>query len=418
MKKLLVLVIFISVLAQAQTLRVWAHQNNSFNAATQSAIDSFVAENPGVEVKLETFPWDVFIQTIQTSVPAGNTADVIQIPGGYTCRYGLGGQLLEVPAEIMTLEQAQEIFFAAPLGGQVCDGKLYGFPDEFNLEYGGAYVNQSLFEAAGLSYPPAWSSWSEVVADAQKLVEYNDDGTMKIAGMHYTNNDQIYTYFLSGILEQGGTYFADDGKHFNFNTPEAVAVIQKMIDMAVNDKIVDPVIYSGEGDWVGTSFAEGRSAIGVLGSWFAGEAKLAYPDLEFDYVGLPPFIGDDHAFMSVGGWGTVVGQSTENPDLAWKLAAHLTANEDSALAFAKATGTIPAQKAVAANSELLEAVPTLAAVLPILEKGAFQGDVIDTGILEFEIVYPNILDAIQGFQTAEEAAQNIHDQANAMVDSQ
>ncbi len=419
MKKLLVIFIFtILFISQAQTIRVWAHQNNSFNAATQAAIDSFMAANPGVEVKLETFPWDVFIQTIQTSVPAGNTADVIQIPGGYTCRYALGGQLLEVPSDVLSLEQAQEVFFAAPLGGQICDGKLYGFPAEYNLEYGGAYVNQTLFEAAGLTYPPAWETWSDVTADAQKLTEYNDDGSMKIAGMHYTNNDQIYTYFLSGILEQGGNYFAEDGQHFNFNTPEAITVIQKMIDLTVNDKIVDPVVWNSDSEWVGTSFAEGHSAIGVLGSWFTGEARLAYPDLKFDYVSLPPFVGDDHAFISVGGWGMVVGQSTENPDLAWQLAAHLSANEANALAFATMTSSIPAYKSVAASPELVAAVPALASVLPILDKGSYQGNVADTGILEFEIVYPNILDAIQGFQTAEEAAQNINDQANAMVDSQ
>ena len=419
MKKLLAILVFATLIhTQAQTIRVWANQNNSFNASNQAAIDAFVAENPGVEVKLETFPWDVFIQTIQTSIPAGNTADIIQIPGGYTCRYALGGQLLEVPSDVLSLDQANEAFFAAPLGGQLCDGKLYGFPVEYNLEYGGAYVNQALFEEAGLTYPPQWASWDDVVADAAKLTQYNDDGSMKIAGLHYTNNDQLYTYLLSGILEQGGNYMAEDGKHFNFNTPEATATIQKLMDMAVTDKIVDPVIYNGESEWVGSSFAEGHTAIGVLGSWFVGEARLAYPDLKFDYVKLPPMMGAEHKFVSVGGWGMVVSNSSENPDLAWKLAAHMAANEANALEFAKATGTIPAYKSVAANTELTEAVPALAAVLPVLDGGVYQGDLTDAGILEFEIVYPNILDALQGFQTAEEAAQNIHDQANAMVDSQ
>jgi multiple sugar transport system substrate-binding protein len=419
MKKiLLTLALLLLAFSQAQTIRMWAHQNNSFNAATQAAIDSFMAENPGVEVKLETFPWDVFIQTIQTSIPAGNTADVIQIPGGYTCRYALGGQLLEVPADILTLEEAQEAFFSAPLGGQLCDGKLYGFPVEYNIEYGGAYVNSALFEEAGLTYPPAWTTWSDVIADAQKLTKMNEDGSMAVAGLHYTNNDQLFTYFLAGILEQGGSYFAEDGKHFNFNSPEAIATIQKLIDMAVVDKVVDPVIYNAESEWVGTSFAEGHSAIGILGSWYTGEARLAYPDLQFDYVALPPFIGSDYAFPSVGGWGIVVGQGTENPDLAWKLAAHLAANEANALAFATMTGTVPAYKSVAANPELSTAVPAVASVLPILDKGVYQGDLVDAGLLSYEIIYPAILDALQGFQTAEEAAQSIHDQANAMVDSQ
>ena len=119
-------------------IRVWGHQAPAFNEANQKMFDDFMAANPNVTIKYETFPWDVFIQTIQTSLPAGNTADVILIPGGYTCRYASGGQLLEVPADVMTVDAAKGIFFDAPLGGQTCDGKLYGFPAEYNLEYGGA----------------------------------------------------------------------------------------------------------------------------------------------------------------------------------------------------------------------------------------------------------------------------------------
>jgi ABC-type glycerol-3-phosphate transport system substrate-binding protein len=89
---------------------VWGHQAPAFNEANQKMFDDFMAANPNVTIKYETFPWDVFIQTIQTSLPAGNTADVILIPGGYTCRYASGGQLLEVPADVMTLDAAKELF--------------------------------------------------------------------------------------------------------------------------------------------------------------------------------------------------------------------------------------------------------------------------------------------------------------------
>lgn len=95
-------------------LRVWAHQNNSFNQAHQNIINKFMEANPGVEVKFETFPWDVFIQTIQTALPSGQVADLIEMPGGMGFRYAKGGQLLEVPPEIMTLEKAQEIYSRPP----------------------------------------------------------------------------------------------------------------------------------------------------------------------------------------------------------------------------------------------------------------------------------------------------------------
>ena len=398
-------------------IRVWGHQAPAFNEANQKMFDDFTAANPNVTIKYETFPWDVFIQTIQTSLPAGNTADVILIPGGYTCRYASGGQLLEVPADVMTLAKAQETFFAAPLGGQTCDGKLYGFPAEYNLEYGGAYVNPALFEAAGIAYPPKWDNWDAVVADAKKMTVLGSDGVMTVAGMHYTNSDQLFTYFLAGILEQGGNYFAEDGKHFNFNSPEAVATIQKLIDMAKVDGIVDPIIFNQDSEWVGESFAQGHNAIGVLGSWYVGDAKLSYPDLVFDYVALPPMMGSEHKFVSVGGWGYVVGKNTKNPDLAWKLAAFLGADQANALYFNSVSATIPAVKAVAEDSKYLEAAPFASAVLPILSAGAYQGYLTDPDQLAYEIVYPTILDAIQGNQTAEEAANSIHETANAMVDA-
>ncbi len=87
--------------------------------------------------------------------------------------------------------QAQEIYYAAPLGGYIYEGKLYGLPIEFNLEYGGAYVNRDMFEAAGLPYPPQWKTWDDVVADAKKLTKFDNTGAMEVAGLHYTNNDQL-----------------------------------------------------------------------------------------------------------------------------------------------------------------------------------------------------------------------------------
>lgn len=406
-----------AVLNEKIELRVWGHQAAAFNAADQAMFDEFMKQNPNVSIKYETFPWDVFIQTIQTSLPAGNTADVILIPGGYTCRYASGGQLLEVPADVMTLDAAKEIFYAAPLGGQTCDGKLYGFPAEYNIEYGGAYVNKSLFDAADVAYPPKWDNWDALVSDAKKMTTLGSDGVMTVAGMHFTNSDQLFTYFLAGILEQGANYFAEDGKHFNFNSPEAIATIQKLIDMAQTDKIVDPIIFNAESEWTGESFAQGHNAIGILGSWYAGDAKIAYPDLKFDYVTLPPMMGSEYKFASVGGWGYVVGKSTKHADVAWKLTAFLGANQANVLAFNSTSGTVPAMKAVAADPKLLEAAPFIAATLPLLDSGQYQGYLTDPDQLAYEIIYPTILNALQGNLTAQEAANSINETANAMVDA-
>jgi ABC-type glycerol-3-phosphate transport system substrate-binding protein len=124
------------------------------------------------------------------------------------------------------------------------------------------------------------------------------------------------------------------------------------MDMAQTDGVVDPIIFNAESEWVGDSFAQGHNAIGVLGSWYAGDAKIGYPDLVFDYVSLPPMMGSEHKFVSVGGWGYVVGKSTQHADIAWQLAAFLGANEANVMYFNTTSATIPAMKSVASRSEI------------------------------------------------------------------
>ena len=398
------------------TLKVWAHQAPAFNEADKRMIEAFKKENPDVEIKYETFPWDVYIQTLQTSMPAGTTADVIHLPGGYTCNYGLGGQLLEVPGDMLSMAQAKETYFAAPLGGQTCNGKIFGLPSEYNLEYGGAYVNESAFKKAGLTYPPDWKSWDDLIATSKKLVVM-EGATMTKAGLHYSNSDQLYTYFLSGILQQGASYFAEDGKHFKFDSPESIKTIALLAKMAKEDKLVDPTTFNADNNWVGESFAQGNVGIGVLGSWYAGDAKGAHPDLKFDYVSLPPMFGSEHKFVSVGGWARVVGKGSKHADLAWKLAMFMANNKDNALLFNTTTATVPAMKVVAADAKLLEKAPFLKATLALLPNGAYQGELTDAGQLEFDIIYPALLKALKGEFTPEEAAKTIHEEANAMVDA-
>src|SRR5688572_20363296 len=66
-------------------LRLWMHQNPAFIQANEELINRFQAEHPNVTIKLESFEYDVFIQTLQTSMPAGTEADIIEMFGTWTC---------------------------------------------------------------------------------------------------------------------------------------------------------------------------------------------------------------------------------------------------------------------------------------------------------------------------------------------
>ena len=69
------------------SLRLWTHQNNAFNAGYEAIIEDYIKENPNVEITLETFEYDLYIQTLQTAMPAGEEADILQMFGTWTSQY-------------------------------------------------------------------------------------------------------------------------------------------------------------------------------------------------------------------------------------------------------------------------------------------------------------------------------------------
>jgi multiple sugar transport system substrate-binding protein len=403
------------------TLRLWGHQNTAFNKVNQELLDKFMQENPDVEVKYETFPYDQFLQTLQTAMPAKTEADVIEMFGTWVCGYARGGRLMEVPPDVMSYSQAQEMYFKAPLDGYYCDGKLYGLPNEFNLENGGVLVNPALFEKAGLVYPPEWKTFDDVIADARKLTETDASGTVTRAGLHYTGGDGIPFAFLAGILQQGGKYFADDGKHFNFETPEARNMAQLLVDLAQKDKVIDPILFNNTetANPLPTSFFQGNVGIGFIGSWAAGTGLQDYPDFKFDYVTIPPYFGDKNVFVADSGWGKVVSVNTQHPNEAWRLAQFLAANQENAQLWNGTTGTIPAMKAIVEQPDaFLKMAPWVKPTFSLLPNGEFMGNVGDRDLLWYDIIHKHLLNAIQGNITVDEALKAINTEANEMMDRQ
>ena len=398
-------------------LRVWSHQNPSFIQANEAVIAKFMEQNPDIEVTYEQFEYDQFIQALQTSMQAGTEADVIEMFGSWVCSYAAGGRLAEVPVDVMSYTEAQELFFAAPLDGYYCDGKLYGLPNEFNLEVGGALVNPALFEGKDVPYPPVWDTMDTLREQAARLSEFDGD-TMVRAGHHFVGGDGLPFLLLEGILEQGGSYFAEDGEHFTFDTPEAIATIQLLMDMAQTDKLVDPVLFNGEANQPYDGFFAGVVASSFIGSWAAGQGLVNYPDFEFDYVNTPVLFGTQRKYAADAGWGKVVSANSANQEAAWKLVQFMTAEQDNAVTFNGTTGTIPALKSLVENpQELLAKAPWVEPTFKLLPDGQYLGNVSDRDKLFYDIIYPALLQALQGSMTAEQAAQTIHAQANEMVDA-
>lgn len=393
------------------TLRLWAHQESNFNTATQALIDAYTALHPNVTITMETFEYDLFIQTLQTALPAGDNADILALFGSWTCSYA--DRLAPMPDGLVDTA----VFFDAAVGGYVCDDQVYGLPQEFNMEYGTVLVNQARFEAAGLTYPPAWESYEDLVADATALAETGDDGLMTVTGYHFTNADAITFGFLAGILQNGGSYWNEDQSAFTFNTDAARATLNEMVAL-VEAGAIDPVLFNDSANWGGSAFFTDQAAITLIGPWAVTYGLSDFPDFgAFDYVALPSFSDSDPLFAADSGWGLTVAGNSPHADVAWDFVAFATANADNALAWNLQSGTIPALRQVVEDetysAQLLEALPWLQANLPLLQYGAYIGNMPDRDLVFYDIIYPYVLDTLQGLMTVDDALLFIEEDANA-----
>ena len=393
------------------TVRVWTHVNKSFNKAYNTLADSYMAENPDVTIDITTFDYDTYIQTLQTSLPAGNEADVLQMFGSWTCSYSTN--LATVPDSVMTLSTAEKTYFPGPLGGYQCDDQLYGLPQESNVEYGATLVNTDMAQAAGVGLD-GWDSFDAFKADAKKLT-ITQDGVITRAGYHFTTNDGLAYTFLSLILQNGGSYLADDGS-FNFQTPEAQASMELMKSF-VTEGIVDPTLFTDTTNWVGDCYFTELCAMGLVGPWVIPEYSTDFPDVAAKTVYVPLPTLANPSFAADSGWGLTVSSNSEVQDLAWDFVSYVAANSDNALQWNVTTGTLPAMVANAKGAgrdELLANAAYLGPFLDILGNAQYLGSLPDRDRLFYKIIVPNTLDVLTDQATTDEALAKIEQEANQL----
>jgi multiple sugar transport system substrate-binding protein len=396
------------------TLRVWSLQSPSYKRGFKDLEAGFEAANPNVDVRVEFFDYDTYIQTLQTSLPAGSGADVVQLFGTWVCSYA--DTLTPAPANLLSLEDARADFYEAPIDGFTCDESLYGFPQEFNIEYGATLVNTEIATTAGVDPAAGWATWDEFKADAKAMTE-TKDGTITRAGYHFTAGDGLPFTFYSLILQAGGQFLADDGRSFTIDTPEAreaVALMQSIVD----EGITDPTLFNDTENWVGDCYFEEACSMGLVGPWVITDYEADFPEVAAatQYVPLPT-LGETPDFVADSGWGLTVSADSDVQNVAWDFVEYATLDPAIASEWNVTTGTLPALRANgegAVRDELIASFPHFAPWFELLPYGQFVGNLPDRDLLWYEITYPHLLKVLQGGESVDDALAAMESEANGM----
>lgn len=399
------------------TITYWTQSTPPYPSTAEKLIEDFEAANPNIKVELESFP--EYRTKVNTAFSTKNEPDVLEFYGS-SINLAKGGKILPVPEEIMNKEEIENTFHENSLSNRFYDGKYYGLPNEINLESPGLVVNTNLVKKSGLKIPESWiknnspATWKELMDFARKLTII-EDGVMKQAGLGVVKG-QEESMFLSLIWQLGGDYRDSENMKVNFDTPEGKKAVEFIISTVDGPNRVHDRGFSKRMEGV-----IGNTIAMTIGApWYASVLDHDVPDMEYQYLNLPPFIkGAEPNYVAEGGWGYVVSSRTKHPKAAWTFVKFLLKKENQDY-WTSAVGAFPSRKDAKApdyDPNVGSSHKALAISADIVKYGRDPGSyTMDTSQLIWTIVRQNLRAMIQGEVAIEEGLKNMTEEANQMIE--
>jgi ABC-type glycerol-3-phosphate transport system substrate-binding protein len=323
----------------------------TWNIADQEAMfkeefADFQKTNPGVEIEWLDKKGPDFPAFYQTQLVAGTAPDIVDLQGAIWVEWAANGALLDLTPYVTKEPEFLKLYNPDYMSSYVYDKKNYVIP--FYVAKTLLFYNKLMFKEAGLSAPP--KTFDELINFSQAMAKGEKTGFLTL------NFDWLYWPLLK---MNGVELLTPDFKKPAFNTPEAIAAVEKLAK-ATEAGGINKVAWTGR--WVEPN---GAFASGNVGMMQAHSAAYFFVKGQGRWVN-PDTLG---AVQAPGNWSTptnhgfAISKTSKNPELAFAMIKHLTSTKW-ATRFSEArrvlTANIEADKAglakVAAEDPLAHAV--------------------------------------------------------------
>lgn len=184
------------------TLTYWGLQEDP--SAMAPIIADFEKENPNIKITYSGQDIKEYRERLIARSNNGNGPDIFRFHSSWTAQ--LSNVLSPLPQSVTTKEDFAENYYPVAKSDLIRDGAIYGIPlqiDTLNL-----YVNNDIFEAAGLK-PPA--SWIDFMNYSRQLTVKDENGSIKTAGTAmgaYSNITHVPS-IISLLFVQNGVDLRD-----------------------------------------------------------------------------------------------------------------------------------------------------------------------------------------------------------------
>ena len=351
---LLVLALALGILggAHAQqrvTVTYWQYYFESKVKLMDGLIKQFEAQNTGIHVVQETFPYDSYNQKVASALPAGQGPDIVNLFYGWLPLYVDSGYLQPLPEDAFPTN-AIERHFVPMVRAAMFGQRYWALPTAVRTL--ALFYNKDLFRKAGLGGAP--STWDEFLADAQRLTERDARGRVTLEGFGIAPDGQDHQLIREVLFRQWGTApYSSDGKRPTYNTPQGAEALRWYTDLVAKHNVAVIGFFPG-GNGYRDAFVAGKAAMIVDGSFAIGSIRGS---AKFDW-GVAPLPrrtsgGTPSNFGSFWVHGLTTRAKGAQRDAAVKFLKFITSPETQLL-WLQQIGEIPASRALAGDPKLAQ----------------------------------------------------------------
>ena len=381
----------------------------------EDTIAAFNEVFPNVKVEMI----DVDPINLKALQAAGTPPDLFRVEAPTVPPLVAQGQLMDLTTPLSEVGITGDTTFkSADL--YLVDGKRYGAPNDWSPDFN-VYVNNKLFEAAGIPVPdPSVPlSWQEFAELAKQLTISDGTTTSQFGFGGAWDTFGPARVVSTAVAEGGKTLYAEDQESINLvSNPDAMDALEIMADMAKAGYMHSPANPSAS--WSGDEFTKGTIAMISYGYWYNSFLNKGDTAVGFDYTVLPAPYWKSEANRinpTITGTGYVMSSKTKNPQAAWAFL-NWYAYDKGAIDRASTGHGFPTLKANVpllpqasdVDKQAFEVVSLDAEVSPALQFNRYYDDAVFT-----DSYNKYLQDYIKGSIDLEAMAQSIENDVNAAI---
>ncbi len=261
--------------AQDVTITYWQYDFESRIDAMNQLIEQFEAENPGITVQQETFPYDNYQEQVAASLPAGSGPDVVQLFYGWLPTWARSGYVEPLPEQYFDAETIDSEFVPMAQAAKY-QGEYYGLPTAVRSL--ALFYNRDKLAEAGYDAPP--QTWAEFVEIAKALTEKRGPRFTQV-GYGIAPNGQDHHLVREILTRQFGTQpYSDDGTQVLYGDEAGLQAFELYTGWVTDDEIGVPEFVPGANGYRDGFRIQENIAMIIDGSFAVGATQEA---AQFDW---------------------------------------------------------------------------------------------------------------------------------------